>query len=331
MLIPIDQITTFDRVRQASRKQVDALVASIREVGLLNPVSVSATDAGFALVAGMHRLEACRSLGWDAVPALVLELNEQQRIIAECDENLCAPSLTPAERAEFTRRRKAAYEVIHGPAKAAGARAANAVMGKGDASANLADASQGPSFSADTAAKTGQSERAVQRDAERGERVCDEAIALIKGTKLDTGRYLDSIKNLAPEDQVAKIAVDLAPSEPDEKRDTPPEAPVDPERRKIAKLTTEAMIDEILGLRGNLEDAKAEAKKLKAERDDLKAKLAEATSSDMGRALGNAQRRADTATGRMNEHMATAKRLEYRLKKAEARVKELESMEVSFG
>ena len=42
----------------------------------------------------------------------------------------------------------------------------------------------------------------------------------------------------------------------------------------------------------------------------------------------NAQRRADTATGRMNEYMAQVKRLEYRLRKAEARVKELEEMEV---
>lgn len=331
MNIPIAQITTFDRVRQASRPQVEALVASIREVGLLNPITVTPTDDGFALVAGMHRLEACRALGMTAVPAITLDLDANQRIIAECDENLCAPSLTAAERAEFTRRRKAAYEAIHGPAKAAGARAANAAMGRGDASANLADASE-TTFSTDTAAKTGLSERVVQRDAERGEKVCDEALALIKGTKLDTGKYLDSIKNLAPEDQIAKIDTDLAPpAKAVEIADAPPAEPIDPERRKLAKLTTDALIDEVLGLRANLADEKAKNARLKNEREDLASKLAEALSGEQGKVIGNLQRQLHQLKGRIAEHQTAAKRWERKAVKAEARVKELENLPIDMG
>lgn len=326
MQIPIDQITTFDRVRQASRKQVDALIGSIREVGLLNPVSVAATEDGFALVAGMHRLEACRSLGWTAVPAIVLDLSEQQRIIAECDENLCAPSLTPAERAEFTSRRKAAYEALH-PETRQGAPGVSRQVG--DTRERSADT---PRFTADTASATGQSERAVQRDAERGDKVSDEAIALIKGTKLDTGKYLDSIKNLSSDEQVAKVAADLVPpSEPVVKRDTPAPQPVDPERRKLAKLTPDALIDEILGLRANFDDSKAKAARLKKERDDLAARLAEALANDGGRTLGNLQREVATLKGRMAEHQTAAKRWEYRAKKAEARAKELENTPIDMG
>lgn len=99
-------------------------------------------------------------------------------------------------------------------------------------------------------------------------------------------------------------------------------------RRELARLTTDGLIDEVIGLRADLDDAKVKIAAVSAQRDDLKAKLKEATSADLGRALGNAQRRADTATGRMNEYMAQVKRLEYRLRKAEARVKELEEMEV---
>lgn len=99
-------------------------------------------------------------------------------------------------------------------------------------------------------------------------------------------------------------------------------------RRELARLTTDGLIDEVIGLRADLDDAKVKVDAVTRERDDLKAKLKEATSADLGRALGNAQRRADTATGRMNEYMAQVKRLEYRLRKAEARVKELEEMEV---
>lgn len=322
MNIPIAQITTFDRVRQASRPQVEALVASIREVGLLNPITVTPTDDGFALVAGMHRLEACRALGMTAVPAITLDLDANQRIIAECDENLCAPSLTAAERAEFTRRRKAAYVALHPETTHGGDR-------KSDQVAKLATRSEAPRFTADTAAATGQSERAVQRDAERGEKVSDEALALIKGTRLDTGRYLDSIKNLSPEDQVAKVQADLVPAdEPVEKTGTPPAELIDPERRKLAKLTTDALIDEILGLRANLTDEKAKTSRLKIEREDLASKLAEALSGEQGKVIGNLQRQLHQLKGRIAEHQTAAKRWERKALKAQARVKELEDMEV---
>ncbi|MFN4296777.1 MAG: ParB N-terminal domain-containing protein [Brevundimonas sp.] len=111
----------------------------------------------------------------------------------------------------------------------------------------------------------------------------------------------------------------------------PDSAKDDPEtkaRREIARLSQDGMIDEIIGLRADLDDAKARIEEVTRERDDFKAKWKEATSSDLGRALGNAQRRLDTVTGRMNEYQAQVKRMEFRAKKAEARVKELEDMEV---
>lgn len=321
MNIPIDQISTFDRVRQASRPQVDALVASIREVGLLNPITVAPTEGGFALVAGMHRLEACRVLGMTAVPAITLDLDANQRIIAECDENLCAPTLTASERAEFTRRRKAAYEALH-PSAAHGTNQHT----RGDAK------SASPSFATDQAEKTGQAKRTVQLDAERGEKVSSDALGMIKGTRLDTGKYLDSIKNLASEDQVAKVEADLTPSEPDEKkRDTAPDAPVDPERRKLAKLTTDALIDEVLGLRAHLADEKAKSARLKDEREDLTSKLTEATSGEQGKVIGNLQRQLHQLKGRIAEHQTAAKRWERKAVRAEARVKELENLPIDMG
>lgn len=329
-MIEIEKISTAGRLRQASPRQVEALKASIAEVGLLNPITVCAEGDGFVLVAGLHRLEACRALGWTGIAAVVVDLNEQRRIIAECDENLCGPTLTASERAEFTRRRKEAYEAIHGPAKAAGARAANAAMGRGDATANLADASQ-PSFTADTAAATGQSERHVRRDAERGEKVCDAALAMIRGTRLDTGRYLDSIKNLSADEQMKRVMVDLeTPPEPPAAPEEPP-APVDPERRKIAKMNTEAMIDEIIGLRADLAEEKAANARIKRERDDLAARLAEALTDDQGKIIGSLQGQLRAAKFARDEALAATKRMEHRLKKAEARVKELETMEVRFA
>lgn len=127
---------------------------------------------------------------------------------------------------------------------------------------------------------------------------------------------------------VAQARREIAPSAP------PPQAAADTpeaqERRKIAKLSPDGMIDEIIGLRADLADAKTKASALKAERDDLKGKLAEALQGDLGRALGNAQRSADQYRGRMNEYMAANKRLERQLQKAQARVRELEDAPIQM-
>lgn len=89
-----------------------------------------------------------------------------------------------AERALFTVRRKQAYEALYPetkPTSEGGGGRNNATRRQlGD---DIADR-----FTADTAAKTGQSERAVQRDAERGTKISERALSMLKGTPLDTGK-----------------------------------------------------------------------------------------------------------------------------------------------
>ena len=121
-----------------------------------------------------------------------------------------------------------------------------------------------------------------------------------------------------------------------EKRDMPDPAPVepspeqDPDWREIARLTPAAMIAEIIGLRSDLAEHKAQNDALRRERDDLKARLKEATADDQGAVIGSLQKQLQAAKFARDEAMAATKRMERRLKKAEERVKELESMEVSF-
>lgn len=204
--IPVARVELGRRLREISEVQVVALMASIGDVGLLNPITVYPRKVieagisvdGYGVVAGAHRLEACKRLGHTEIAAQVVGLSELERQIAECDENLCGSVLTTSERATFTRRRKEAYEALHPETRAhvSGAHASNRTQG--NAAANLAVAS----FAEDQAAKTGQSVRAVRRDAERGEKVCQEALDILKGTKADTGTVLDALKDLPPEQQV---------------------------------------------------------------------------------------------------------------------------------
>jgi len=207
--VPIGLIDTDGRLRGADADQVASVADSMREVGLLHPVCIFRTQVirrhiatdGYGLVSGLHRIKAAISLGWTEIEAHVVTLSDLQRQIAECDENLRGPRLTPAERALFTRRRKDAYEALHPETRATSA------GGEGrhkDTRRQIGDDTS-PRFTADTAAKTGHSERVIQRDAERGNKISDDVLAGIKGTSLDKGIVLDEIAKVAPEKQAAVV------------------------------------------------------------------------------------------------------------------------------
>ncbi|WP_174804375.1 ParB/RepB/Spo0J family partition protein [Martelella limonii] len=277
--IPIHGVSASDRIRESDARQVSALAESIREVGLLNPITVAPESYSYKLIAGLHRLEACRSLGMEQIAAFVVDLDDQRRIIAECDENLCAPTLTPAERATFTAKRKAAYEALH-PETAHGA-----IGGGHDQSRQLGDSAKADRFTADTAARTGQSERVVQRNAERGEKIAPEAIEAVRGTKLDKGSYLDALKKVPAEEQAAKVKADLeAPEKPKTAAvaDTPPDDPYADERKELRGLTREGLEDEVIGLREENAEYRAAIAKLKRENEELKCANRDLSSSNQG-------------------------------------------------
>ena len=56
------------------------LAASIRSVGLLQPVVVRPVDGGYELVAGERRWRACRLAGLTRVPAIIRETGDDQML-----------------------------------------------------------------------------------------------------------------------------------------------------------------------------------------------------------------------------------------------------------
>lgn len=189
-----------ERLRRADPAKVAAIAESIAEIGLMTPVSVweapTFTDGKpgtvYELVAGLHRLEAVKSLGLAEIEAEVIGLDEFRRQLWEVDENLCRAELDPAMRAKFTARRKELYEYLHPETRHGGDR-------KSDQVASLATRS----FAQDQADKTGQSERAVRRDAERGEKVAEDVLDMLAGRPEATGAVLDRLKRLPPDQQRA--------------------------------------------------------------------------------------------------------------------------------
>lgn len=68
MRIPIGEIKVSPGRREAALADVRELADSIAEIGLLNPVTVSQSRT---LIAGLHRLEAAKLLGWTEIECVV--------------------------------------------------------------------------------------------------------------------------------------------------------------------------------------------------------------------------------------------------------------------
>ncbi len=65
-------------------------------------------------------------------------------------------------------------------------------------------------FAANTAWNTGMSKRAINLALSRTKAIPEDVRDKIKGTRLDTGVYLDWLKGMDPDDQRAQVTTDLA-------------------------------------------------------------------------------------------------------------------------
>ena len=209
--LPIDMIFRREDCRPLDEGIVQSLVESIAAVGLMNPIAVRPKGNRYELIAGSHRLAAHERMGEKEIFCRHADDHDDLHAeLAMIDENLCRAELLPSDRARQTARRKAIYEELHPETKAgtAGARASNA------AQCNATDNLSTASYAKATADATGRDERSVRRDAERGEKVLPEVHNQLRGTKLDTGVYLDKLKNLPGDEQRAVVARDLSSDRP---------------------------------------------------------------------------------------------------------------------
>jgi len=99
-------ISTIDPNPHQPRQSFDeealnALAASIRQVGLLQPVAVRAVGiARYELIAGERRLRACERLGMTHINALVLPATENHSALLALVENLQREDLHYLDEAE---------------------------------------------------------------------------------------------------------------------------------------------------------------------------------------------------------------------------------------
>jgi ParB-like chromosome segregation protein Spo0J len=194
--IAIDQIEVGARLRHLRPEKVDEIAESIAAQSLLQSIIVRRRGAGYELVAGLHRLEASRKCGHEAIRAEICDTatSDDEAALIQIDENLCRAELSPAESAAHYAERKRLFERLH-PEIGHGGDRRSADARSSSHSENL------KAFVEDTAAKTGKGRSTIAREAKRGADIRD--VAQLAGTSLDSGVELDAMARLPEAEQRA--------------------------------------------------------------------------------------------------------------------------------
>ncbi|MDH3366062.1 MAG: ParB/RepB/Spo0J family partition protein [Thermoplasmata archaeon] len=100
--IRISSLNTRRNLAAGSEEvDIDDLADSIREKGLLSPVTViKKSDDEFELIAGQRRYLACMRLGWRTIPAIVREVTDDtDATVISLIENVQRQDIAPIDKA----------------------------------------------------------------------------------------------------------------------------------------------------------------------------------------------------------------------------------------
>ena len=93
IMIPIDRIRVLNP-RPRDKKKFEQIIQSIKNLGLKKPIQVSlrlaeeGTEPGYDLVCGQGRMEAFLALGHNEIPAIVVEVSREERLLRSLVENM---------------------------------------------------------------------------------------------------------------------------------------------------------------------------------------------------------------------------------------------------
>ena len=107
VLVPLDQIepSPWQARRRFDQKELQALACSIRENGMLQPVTLLREGKDrYLLVAGERRVRAAKMIGMEKVPAILADYEDGQAATLALEENLRRQQLGPFEEAAALRQ-----------------------------------------------------------------------------------------------------------------------------------------------------------------------------------------------------------------------------------
>lgn len=218
--IAVADVDTRDRLRPVSEAGVAALIASIEETGVMkDAIHVRQKKGGqLVLIAGGHRLEAAKRLGWTEIEAKVwADVTDDWARLLEIDDNIAGAELTALDTAVFLAARKQVYERLHPETKASTGAALAARRW------DAADTMSVASFVTATSEKFGLSDRHVRRLVAAGDRLLGgDAHRLRQAPRPVTLKDLAEIAKIGPPteryDVIAALAEGRAKSAADARR-----------------------------------------------------------------------------------------------------------------
>jgi ParB family chromosome partitioning protein len=226
MKIPIESIKVNEGRRPVDFTKVKELAESIKEVGLINPITVRPEGAEYLLIAGMHRLEAYKLLGINNIESNIIFKTDLEIELIEIDENLIRNELHYSERADLLLRRKEIYEELYPETK----REATLKQNRNE----IISERTKPSFVKDTAEKTGQSERTVEMEIQIAKNLDSEEKRIIKDQDINKTEAI-KLARMDPEER--KPVVELFSKGEVRKVEEAKQIldPIDEEYKKISK------------------------------------------------------------------------------------------------
>ncbi|NMB00880.1 MAG: ParB/RepB/Spo0J family partition protein [Firmicutes bacterium] len=104
--VPIELIKVgkYQPRQEFDENALAELAESIKVHGLLQPVMLRKANVGYELIVGERRLRACKSLGWEVIPAIIRNVEDKEAAELALIENLQRADLHVFEIAEGYQR-----------------------------------------------------------------------------------------------------------------------------------------------------------------------------------------------------------------------------------
>jgi N6-adenosine-specific RNA methylase IME4 len=185
------------RRRPLDRAVVEQLKESIGQIGITTPITVG---PDLTLIAGLHRVTACRELKIKIPAQVITPTTELHAELAEIDENLIRGELSALERGEHLARRKQIYEQLNPRARHGGA------PGKaGGGKARDPDSGSLVSFVDDTAAKTGRARSTIAEEVRIAQQLDPAVKERLRGTEIADNKTVLAALAAAPVEEQREI------------------------------------------------------------------------------------------------------------------------------
>lgn len=102
--VEIHKIRLSPNLLRPRTADLEDLISSIKQKGLLQPIIVRLKDEYFEIVAGNRRYTACKTLGWRKIICHVVELSDMESFEISLVENVQRKTLTPLEEGNAYRK-----------------------------------------------------------------------------------------------------------------------------------------------------------------------------------------------------------------------------------